>query len=212
MGEGALLKRTGMAVIACLGLVGAASFIGFGARTELPASDRTQLTAAETVSLRFPASSLQAKTNEPAPVVLASADVSSLLDPNPTYPISTEQLPPWAETESRSQAEPPAPVPAKPVAAAVGRPAHRSNAVLNDSQIASIKRRLNLTAEQQRYWPAVEAELRKIEYRKDPSAPQGQRTVNVEGLKSVGAPLVMSFNDDQRAELRSLAHLLGLEM
>ncbi len=35
--------------------------------------------------------------------------------------------------------------------------------------------------------------------------------VDVDGLKSAGFPLVMSFNDDQRRELRSLAHLLGLE-
>jgi hypothetical protein len=35
--------------------------------------------------------------------------------------------------------------------------------------------------------------------------------VNVEGLKSAGYPLVMSFSDDQRRELKSLAHLLGLE-
>ena len=31
------------------------------------------------------------------------------------------------------------------------------------------------------------------------------------GSKSAGFPLVMSFNDDQRRELKSLAHLLGLE-
>jgi len=35
--------------------------------------------------------------------------------------------------------------------------------------------------------------------------------VDVEGLKSAGFPLVMSFNDEQRRELKSLAHLLGLE-
>jgi hypothetical protein len=33
----------------------------------------------------------------------------------------------------------------------------------------------------------------------------------MEGLKSAGFPLVMSFSDDQRQELKSLAHLLGLE-
>jgi hypothetical protein len=93
----------------------------------------------------------------------------------------------------------------------------RSNAVLNDAQIASIKRRLNLTPDQERYWPAVEAELRKMEYAKRSPA-GGSRTasvdmskMNVEGLKSAGYPLVMSFSDDQRRELRSLAHLLGLE-
>ena len=105
-------------------------------------------------------------------------------------------------------------VSAKP---AVAKPAHRSNAVLNDSQIAGIKKRLNLTPDQERYWPAVEAELRKMEYHKK-STQGGSRMasvdmskVNVEGLKSAGYPLVMSFSDDQRRELKSLAHLLGLE-
>ena len=106
----------------------------------------------------------------------------------------------------------------KPVALAPSKPAvARSNAVLNDSQIAGIKKRLNLTPEQERYWPAVEAELRKMEYKKDKSG-QATRTaqidmskVNIEGLKSAGFPLVMSFSEDQRRELKSLAHLLGLE-
>jgi hypothetical protein len=92
--------------------------------------------------------------------------------------------------------------------------------VLNDAQIASIKRRLNLTREQERYWPAVEAELRKMEYRRlaNGKSTQGGRMaqvdmsrIDVEGLKSAGFPLVMSFNDDQRRELKSLAHLLGLD-
>jgi hypothetical protein len=84
---------------------------------------------------------------------------------------------------------------------------------LNESQIASIKRRLNLTPEQERYWPAVAAELRKMEYKRDrtQTAAVDMSKVNVEGLKSAGYPLVMSFNDDQRRELKSLAHLLGLE-
>ena len=37
------------------------------------------------------------------------------------------------------------------------------------------------------------------------------RSVDVDGLKTAGFPLVMSFSDDQRRELKSLAHLLGLE-
>ena len=100
---------------------------------------------------------------------------------------------------------------------AVHRERRSFNAVLNDAQIAGIKKRINLTPDQERYWPAVEAELRKMEYAKRSPA-GGSRAasvdmskVNVEGLKSAGYPLVMSFSDDQRRELRSLAHLLGLE-
>ncbi len=97
-------------------------------------------------------------------------------------------------------------------------PAKRSNSVLSESQLASIKRRLNLTPDQERYWPAVAAELRKMEYKRDGKPAQGSRVaqvdmskVDINGLKSAGFPLVMSFNDDQRRELKSLAHLLGLE-
>jgi hypothetical protein len=87
--------------------------------------------------------------------------------------------------------------------------------VLNEAQIASIKRRLNLTPDQERYWPAVEAELRKMEYVKGTKGTKAAQIdmskVNVQGLREAGFPLVMSFSSDQRRELKSLAHLLGLE-
>ena len=101
------------------------------------------------------------------------------------------------------------------LAAAAAKPKPESNAVLNAAQIASIKKRLNLTPDQERYWPAVEAELRKMEYVK---GTKGTKTaqidttrMNVQGLRDAGFPLVMSFSSEQRTELRSLAHLLGLE-
>ncbi|HEY7664448.1 MAG TPA: hypothetical protein VH934_15120 [Xanthobacteraceae bacterium] len=175
---------------------------------------------AETVNLRFPADWTQA-AEEAAPqkIALASADSRMVLfSPRAADPISTTA---FAPVESELEPTPavetvPIPRPAPSAAARAAKPLHHSNAVLNDSQIAGIKKRLNLTPEQERYWPAVEAELRKMEYSKRPNG--GSRTasldmskVNVEGLKSAGYPLVMSFNDDQRRELRSLAHLLGLE-
>jgi hypothetical protein len=183
---------------------------------------------------------------EPRIVAFASADGEmTLFSPRPIYPIAetaASSLEPEVEAPMKPRAAAaPAPAAANQVPAApkmalaslsskpvvmapngsapngsAPKPVHRSNAVLNDSQIASIKRRLALTPDQERYWPAVEAELRKMEYRKDKA--QGTRMaavdmskVNVEGLKSAGFPLVMSFSDDQRRELKSLAHLLGLE-
>jgi hypothetical protein len=221
-----LFKRTGVAVTACLGVLGVAGIAGyaagFSARTGLSASDFAEMSAAETVNLRFPNDWTEAAATAPMTLAFASADASlTLFDPTPIYPLATEKVP-TASDEAPQRPKPAvqsaAVVPAKPAIAAATRTAHRSNAVLNDSQIASIKRRLNLTPEQQRYWPAVEAELRKMEYKKDQKSPQGTRAaavdmskVNVEGLKSAGFPLVMSFNDDQRRELNSLAHLLGLE-
>jgi hypothetical protein len=95
-------------------------------------------------------------------------------------------------------------------------PKKQSNAVLNSTQIASIKRRLNLTPDQERYWPAVEAQLRKMEYKKGPKGDTRTASIDtskmdVQGLRTAGFPLVMSFNDEQKRELKSLAHLLGLE-
>ena len=145
----------------------------------------------------------------------------ALFSPRPTYAATSyaaTDADPAVMVEATPKAAPPA-APAKvALASATAKPAKpRSNHVLNDSQIASIKKRLSLTPEQERYWPAVEAELRKMEYSKK-SAQGGSRMasidmskVNVEGLKSAGYPLVMSFSDDQRRELKSLAHLLGLE-
>jgi len=235
----ALFERTGMAVAACVVLLSAAGIAGFaagfnaragfgalglgalglGAEAEI---DRVvEVSASDAVSLRFPSD--WAETPATAPMTLASfasADAGgTLLDPHPIYPApvaAVEEPRPALQVASATPGIPE--MSAKPAALAAARPIHRSSAVLNESQIASIKRRLNLTPDQERYWPAVAAQLRKMEYKKDPKSPQGTRTagidmskVDVQGLKSAGFPLVMSFNDDQRRELKSLAHLLGLE-
>ena len=165
-------------------------------------------------------------------LALASADGAiTLFTSRPIYPFTepnAEASAPPAVIDAAPKAKPaaqaaavaPAKVAlasasAKPAAVAP-KPVHRSNAVLNDSQIAGIKKRLALTPEQERYWPAVEAELRKMEYSKKSTGSSRMASVDmskmdIEGLKSAGFPLVMSFSDDQRRELKSLAHLLGLE-
>ena len=229
----------GKSMVACLAILGGAGIgglaAGFHARAGLsPAPSPAVLAAvadmapAETVNLRFPADWSDAATPveavpqmaasaspdgeadaAPRKVALASADSRMVLfSPSPAYPVGAA---PVAASGERVDEPLPRPRPAQ----ANAKP--RSNAVLNDAQIAGIKKRLNLTPDQERYWPAVEAELRKMEYAKRSPA-GGSRTasvdmskVNVEGLKSAGYPLVMSFSDDQRRELRSLAHLLGLE-
>ena len=96
--------------------------------------------------------------------------------------------------------------------------------VLNDAQIASIKGRLQLTSEQERMWPAVEAALRKISYVKDAVAQNrpiqdGDRMIpyidldgpEVQRLKSVALPLIISLSEDQKREVKSLAHVMGLD-
>ena len=219
-------------VLACIAILGAAGVGGLAAglsvRTGLapqPASSTVvaaiaDMAPSDCVNLRFPADWADAAAEPVSKMLaLASADGDiSLFTPRPTYAATD------ADAPARLEAAPKPPVAAAPakvaLASATAKPViikPRSNLVLNDSQISSIKRRLNLTPEQERYWPAVEAELRKMEYSKK-SASGGSRMasidmskVNVEGLKNAGFPLVMSFSDDQRRELKSLAHLLGLE-
>jgi hypothetical protein len=244
----ALFQRAGVAVMAGLGIAMAAVggfAAGFSSRTDLnsradlhprtilnshavlnsrailKASDLAGMSAADTVSLRFPNDWTEAETTSSVPMRLAFASADAalpLFDPKPIYSFGTETASLDSSDAPERQIMPgqlTAAAAAKPAVAAT-RPVPRSNAVLNESQIASIKKRLNLTRDQQRYWPAVEAELRKMEYKKDQKS--GTRTatidmskVNVEGLKSAGFPLVMSFSEDQKRELKSLTHLLGLE-
>jgi hypothetical protein len=101
----------------------------------------------------------------------------------------------------------------------------RSNNVLNDAQIASIKRRLNLTPEQERMWPPVEAALRKIVYTKSamnphtrgaqssgsPAAYIDPTSAEVRQLKAAALPLITRLNDEQKREVKMLAYVMGLE-
>ena len=99
-------------------------------------------------------------------------------------------------------------------------PANRPGYMLDEAQIASIKTRLNLTPDQQQMWPAVEAALRNIAYTRAQD-PRSRATANaaqaavdpnaVQGLKSAAVPLIMSFNSEQKEEVRNLAHVMGLD-
>jgi len=172
-----------------------------------------EMAPSDKVNLRFPADWADASAQPVSSMLtLASADPGmTFFNPQPTYAANDVEAP------ASIEAKPKSPAPKIALASASAKPVKpRSNAVLNDSQLAGIKKRLNLTPEQERYWPAVEAELRKMEYTRKSqgnsrAASIDMSKVNVEGLKSAGFPLVMSFSDDQRRELRSLTHLLGLE-
>ena len=102
------------------------------------------------------------------------------------------------------------------------RPASVSNAVLNNAQIASIKERLKLTSYQNTLWPPVESALRDISYqgghdRGSKSAADARggtidpNSAPVQRLKSAAFPLLMSLNEEQKQEVRSMVRLMGLE-
>ena len=111
------------------------------------------------------------------------------------------------------------PLPAdKPKAAA--KPAvQKSYALLSDIQIAGIKERLKLSPAQEQHWPGVESALRAIARKihatrqANPAAtgaPIDPEWTEVQQLKSVAMPLLFQLREDQKREVRSLAHIIGL--
>jgi len=108
-----------------------------------------------------------------------------------------------------------------PAAVAHRSAATRAGYILDDAQITSIKTRLHLTSDQERMWPAVEAALRNMAYKRTQQAAARGAARNVqaaavdpeavEGLKSAAVPLIMSFSSEQKEEVRSLAHVMGLD-
>ena len=124
--------------------------------------------AAEPVEPAAPATRYAVASVGSLPISLGPKPLAEAVVAKATEDVPETQLPPWAmaapvplPTPRRSWLQWPWPRPA------AGR-SPTSNAVLNGTQIASIKRRLNLTPDQERYWPAVEAQLRKMEYKKGP--------------------------------------------
>jgi hypothetical protein len=108
--------------------------------------------------------------------------------------------------------------PDKPKAAA--KPAvQKSYALLSDVQIAGIKERLKLSPSQEQHWPGVESALRAIARKihttrqANPAAtgaPIDPEWSEVQQLKSVAMPLLFQLREDQKREVRSLAHIIGL--
>jgi len=144
-----------------------------------------------------------------------------------TSPTASETTEPLTRSIEVPAAVAEAAKPEPPKAQAATTPAHRvtsrSSNVLNDAQIASIKQRLKLTAEQEQMWPAVEAALRKIVYTKNavksnthgasssPAAYIDPTSAEVRQLKSAALPLIMRLNDEQKREVKMLAYVMGLE-
>ena len=195
-----------------------------------------QRSAAEVVAQRFPQ-----EWNEPPAVTLAAVKNlqagPNLFSPAPMVPPSQSQssaerrvvqtasldnAAPLAANAADLTPRPAAAAAAKALAAPVRPPAaSRAGYILDDAQIASIKTRLHLTPDQERMWPAVEAALRNMAYKRTQQAAARGPARNaqaaavdpeaVEGLKSAAVPLIMSFSSEQKEEVRSLAHVMGLD-
>jgi hypothetical protein len=228
-------------------VAGFAGYVIGGWNGSVPRSP--ELSATQAVALRFPqdldeaspvtvafASSANAAAIGNTRVALFSPQPMVRQASAPQTPVqqaAVPQLPTPQATMRMAAAEQTLPQPApatkrgndvKPAAAAVhNRNDRAAGFMLNDAQIASIKTRLHLTADQEQMWPAVEAALRNIAYTRSReahrrSAPANTQLasadadgVDVRDLKSAAIPLIMSFNSEQKDEVRNLAHVMGLD-
>jgi hypothetical protein len=226
-------------------VAGFAGYVIGGWNGSVPRSP--ELSAAQSVALRFPQDLAEASPVTVAFATSANAAVTSntrlaLFSPQPLVASALQapaqqaaaaQLPTPQATLQMASAEQASPQPlaatkrpnvVKPAAAAVhNRDDRAAGLMLNDAQIASIKTRLHLTPDQEQMWPAVEAALRNIAYTRSREArrhgaPANTQVasadaegVDVRDLKSAAIPLIMSFNSEQKDEVRNLAHVMGLD-
>jgi hypothetical protein len=222
--------------LACAFAVISTAALAYGIASRPAARERVPEVAvrAETIVVRSD------KDRNVAALKLRAAEESAVADralfiPQPMYAQVAARptvMPVVARTQTApvvaaAPARKPAQVHLASIAAKPALPAHsltRPGAVLNDAQIANMKRRLNLTPDQERMWPSVEAALRNLSYAKNGQSPHNgahdaaqavasidPNGTDVQNLKSAAFPLIMSFSDDQMRELQSISRVAGLD-
>ncbi len=222
--------RTTLGVLAFVGVAGAAA-AGAVALAHTLSTRQLPQAADLQPATSFPASNASVKADKlpvTSPIRLASLSTTEVPTPGPDAVSRVSQyaaldagaaanldgkLP--VEMMKPSVADQPA---AKPKAAAV-KPPKSTNVILNDAQIASMKQRLRLSASQEEYWPELEAALRGVikqiyeANKRSPgkNVPVDTSTPEVERLKTAAMPLLMQMRADQKAEVISLARIIGME-
>jgi hypothetical protein len=200
--------------------------------SELPADEPQHFEYTQSVAAPPDATSSISVRRDVAAAPGESLEDANLFSPVPSYPARVAYALASVHDEPAVAPAPDvnaAPQPAEAAAAkpAAQTPVHHSSgrpgSVLNDAQIASIKKRLNLTPDQERLWPAVEAALRNVTYSRKareikvasvhngPMAYVDPDSAEIQQLKYAALPLIMRLNDDQKQEVKSLAYVMGLE-
>ena len=206
--------------LTCLLIVGAVATSILG-RDSVPAA-RSEMASPV---VKSPVSNRESKQDRLAVVALALAS----FEPPQTASLSQPLRQAYA-SESPADIQPPmvtapAAMPAAPLAPpkpklAAKPQVQKSYALLSDVQIAGIKERLKLSADQESYWPAVESALRAVARKihatrkADPNAtgvPIDPDAEEVQQLKSAAMPLLFQLREDQKQEVRTLARIIGLE-
>jgi hypothetical protein len=248
------VARAGIVALALLVLLALAAAASLGVSLSAVSWQPANPSPAEVVASRFPSpdailpiqSAMTFSTANLMPVehweTFDQGALSAIPTADPPWPTAAETPtaaeapttiatiePPSSQSNGEAAASLEAGNPAPAQTQSANMPARRitshSNSVLNDAQIASLKRRLNLTTDQERMWPAVEAALRKIVYTRTAMSPhtRGARSngastpyidptsAEVQQLKAAAVPLMMRLNDDQKREVKMLAYVMGLE-
>jgi hypothetical protein len=152
----------------------------------------------------------------PAELLIAPQSVTAMVAPPRTAP---EAIAPPKPEETGSIAAPlaaPVPLPRRraPQETRADQP---PKAETPGAQVARIKTALRLTREQERYWPPVEAALRDIvaqmphDTGRRAASPPPVDQGRVERLTSAAMPLIMTFDEAQKREVRRIARNMGLE-
>jgi hypothetical protein len=201
----------------CLLVVGAAATSILGRSSVPPAGPQFASSVAEK-----PVPNREAKKDR---LAVATFALASLEPPQPAADSNQPLRLAFASSADINIEAPKAPVaapqqsPPKPKLADKPAP-QKSYALLSDGQIAGIKDRLQLSPDQESYWPAVEGALRAVARKihanrqADPRAtgmPIDPDCAEVQQLKSAAMPLLFQLREDQKREVRSLARLIGLE-
>jgi hypothetical protein len=163
---------------------------------------------------RLPVATVALASSEPAQPAAPAAPLRLAFASSTPADIEASKMPAPVAT-------PPTPVAPPPKPKLVNKPApQKTYVLLSDVQIAGIKERLRLSADQEYYWPAVETALRAVARKihatrqGDPhatGAPIDPDAAEVQQLKSAAMPLLFQLREDQKQEVRTLARLIGLE-
>jgi hypothetical protein len=215
--------KGGLACLALIGAIGAAALVSGGSARSV---EDPELSPAEIVALRFPEEieeAVSAAPSESAADRELEQQTLSILAFN-ADPLGVHGAQAWPSPapsaqpgETADQTAAAVPDQTGSVTAAPERRNARTKRqplkLFNDAQIASIKQRLQLSREQERYWPSVESALRYIGWRHSRERTQVPTLDpdDVERLKVAAVPLIMSLREDQKHEVRMLAHVMGLE-
>lgn len=155
-----------------------------------------------------PTAAVPAPRTAPAPEPVAKPAPAAAARPEPQPEVRT------AAVVARAAPPPPAPHVRKD-----------SGMMFSDAQLATIKHRLKLSGYQEQYWPPVASALHDIGLRVSHDAGHGGTArgaqarlaqidpdgPEVSRLKSAAFPLIMSMNEDQKREVRTIAQVMGLQ-